>query len=99
LVSARQRSQGLAGIENLPGNRAGVELGGERGQRRGVAVPIIQRRLQRRGNTAGGDAAAQIGRENDKLPIGATIAKRGEFHILGRNLGVVWPCSATMGPV
>ena len=76
LIGTRQRREGSGRIEGLAGDGAGVELGGKGRKGWSVGAPVVERGLLGGRDTAGGDAAGQVGRDDHKLPIGATIVER-----------------------
>jgi len=73
LIGARQRRQRQSRIECLGGDVAAIEPPGEFGKSRRGTVPIVERRLQVRGDAAGGGVAGEIARHDDELPVGAAV--------------------------
>ena len=71
LEGARQRRQGLALMETLARDGLALQLVRQRAQGRLAAFPIIQRRLQRRGNLTRVGTPGQIMGDHDKAAVAA----------------------------
>jgi hypothetical protein len=79
LKGARQRRQRLALVEAVAGDDIVLEVGGEQLQLGGEPVPVVERRLQRRGNVGRIRAPREIAADHHQPPVAAAF-EGTQFH-------------------
>ena len=79
LIGARQGRGAIMLVEAEGRHRAVLQALGEIGQARREALPVVERRLQRRHDREGVGGAGQVAGDDDESAI-PTMHKRREFH-------------------
>ena len=81
LVGARQRRHAARRVEvEWTARAAGVQLGVQGVQLRGDEGPVVERRLQGRGDAVGDVGGFQVARDHDQLAVARFVVEGGKFH-------------------
>src|SRR5579885_1696412 len=81
LIGARQRRRRFQRIEGEAARLAPhVQPLRDCGERLGAALPIVERRLQRRRDSGNGNRAREIAADDDERAVPAARLERGELH-------------------
>jgi hypothetical protein len=80
LIGARQWAFAIMLVETEGGYAAQLHLLSQKLEARGHMFPVVQRRLQGRGNRRGIRGARQVFRNDNETPVSGTVFKSREFH-------------------